>query len=110
MKNCPNCGKEVEESSLDCPHCSVFFFKLKPKGSELTTEKTATESPSVPRMSFPWVVISVILGGVIFFFWLDQKVQEKTKGARVQDVGKIANHLALKLTGMDNKHFFSNLL
>lgn len=109
VKPCPNCSKGVEETSAECPYCSIIFSKWasKPNQDEILTASPIYQHQS-QSVKMSWVLAAGAI--VLLFVGLNKVVKEKTKGFHSKDAGKMANRLALKASGMDSPHHFLNFI
>lgn len=111
MKTCPKCLKNIEATLLDCPSCGIIFSKWETaKGrASMKDEPLLASTPTESHRS-RWILSSAIFVSILLYFWANNKVKEKTKGASAKDAVQTANRIALKATGLDSKFYFLNFV
>lgn len=91
MKFCKNCGKEIDDVAVICPHCGV----QQEKSQEMTDSG-----------SIGWGVLGCcipLVGLILFLVWKDQKPRSAKMagmGALIAVIGTVLFYVAIAVLGI----------
>ena len=93
MAFCKNCGKQIDDSAVICPHCGVAQEKLSTASSEDTG-------------SFGWGLLGFcipIVGLILFLVWKDSKPKNAKiagKGALIAVIIEVVIYAIMAIAGI----------
>ena len=92
MKYCKNCGKEIDDAAVICPHCGVQQEQLPVAGND--------------SGSIGWGILGCcipIVGLVLFLVWKDQKPKTAKMagmGALISVIASVAIYALMAIIGV----------